>query len=110
MSKTGVGCELRSVGEAGAVSIEVKGHASTGDVVLYYTERQMVHRVCGEVFIYEVNYAPSELRLRIVQDPVRQRDCLRRASDGVSYSRQAVASHSGTECGVRHGVTDERAS
>ena len=57
--------------EAGEVRcIEVKGHASTGDIVLYYTEWQMTHRMRGGFFICEVGCALSEPQLRIVQDPV----------------------------------------
>ena len=58
MSKTGVGYDVRSEAPDGAVRyIEVKGHAATGDVTLYYTEWQMAHRMRQEFFIYEVNYA-----------------------------------------------------
>ena len=50
--------------------IEVKGHASTGDVTLYYTEWQMAHRMGEEFFIYEVDHALTGPQLRIVRDPV----------------------------------------
>ena len=71
VSKTGVGYDVRSEGADGEVRyIEVKGHASTGDVTLYYTEWQMAHRMGEEFFIYEVDYALTDPQLRIVQDPV----------------------------------------
>ena len=73
VSKRGVGYDVRSEGLAGEVRyIEVKGHTSTGDVVLYYTEWQMAHRMRSEFFIYEVNHALTKPELRIVQDPVGQ--------------------------------------
>ena len=73
VSRTGVGYDVKSVGEAGGVRyIEVKGHTSTGDVVLYYTEWQMAHRMRDEFFIYEVDHALTQPELRIVQDPVGQ--------------------------------------
>ena len=71
VSKTGVGCDVRSVALDGAVRyIEVKGHAATGDITLYYTEWQLAHRMREEFFIYEVDYALTGPELRIVQDPV----------------------------------------
>ena len=71
VSKTGVGYDVRSEGADGEVRyIEVKGHASTGDVSLYYTEWQMAHRMGEEFFIYEIDHALTDPRLRIVQDPV----------------------------------------
>ena len=71
VSKTGVGCDIRSEGPDGSVRyIEVKGHAATGGVTLYYTEWQMAHRMRGEFFIYEVNHVLTEPELWIVQDPV----------------------------------------
>ncbi len=71
VSKTGVGYDVRSEGPDGQVRyIEVKGHASTGDVTLYYTEWQMAHRMGEEFFIYEVDHALTNAQLRIVQDPV----------------------------------------
>ena len=71
VSKTGVGYDVRSEGPDGEVRyIEVKGHSSTGDVTLYYTEWQMAHRMGEEFFIYEVDYALTDPQLRIVQDPV----------------------------------------
>ena len=71
VSKTGVGYDVRSEGPNGDVRyIEVKGHASTGDVVLYYTEWQMANRMREEFFIYEVNHALTEPDLWITQDPV----------------------------------------
>ena len=71
VSKTGVGYDVRSEGPDGEVRyIEVKGHASTGDVTLYYTEWQMAHRMGEEFFIYEVDHALTDPQLRIVQDPV----------------------------------------
>ena len=73
VSKTGVGYDIRSESQAGDVRyIEVKGHAATGDVVLYYTEWQMAHRMGSEFFIYEVNHALTKPELRIIQDPVGQ--------------------------------------
>ena len=71
VSKTGVGYDVRSEGLNGEVRyIEVKGHASTGDVTLYYTEWQMAHRMREEFFIYEVNHALTSPELWITQDPV----------------------------------------
>lgn len=73
VSKTGVGYDVRSEGPGGEVRyIEVKGHIATGDIVLYYTEWQMAHRMGNEFFIYEVNHALAAPRLRIIQDPVGQ--------------------------------------
>lgn len=72
VSKKGCGYDIRSV-ESDSDSIryiEVKGHATTGDVTLYYTEWQIAHRMRSEFFIYEVNHALSAPGLRIVQDPV----------------------------------------
>ena len=58
VSKTGVEYDVRSEGSDGQVRyIEVKGHPTTGDVVLYHTEWQMAHRMRDEFFIYEVNHA-----------------------------------------------------
>ena len=71
VSKTGVGYDVRSEALDGEVRyVEVKGHAATGDVTLYYTEWQMAHRMRGEFFIYEVNHALTEPELWITQDPV----------------------------------------
>ena len=71
VSKTGVGCDIRSEGPEGAVRyIEVKGHAGTGGITLYYTEWQMAHRMRGEFFIYEVDHALTAPDLWITQDPV----------------------------------------
>ena len=71
VSKTGVGCDIRSEGSDGEVRyIEVKGHSATGGVTLYYTEWQIAHRMRGEFFIYDVNYALTEPQLWITQDPV----------------------------------------
>ena len=71
VSKTGVGYDVRSESPDGAVRyIEVKGHAATGDITLYYTEWQMAHRMRGEFFIYEVNHALTEPELWMTQDPV----------------------------------------
>ena len=71
VSKTGVGCDIRSESPDGAVRyIEVKGHAATGSVTLYYTEWQMAHRMRDEFFIYEVDHALTEPKLWITQDPV----------------------------------------
>ena len=73
VSKTGVGYDIRSEAPNGAVRyIEVKGHTATGDVVLYYTEWQMAHRMGEEFFIYEINHALTRPELRIIQDPVGQ--------------------------------------
>ena len=61
---------MRSEGPGGDVRyIEVKGHAATGDITLYYTEWQMAHRMREEFFIYEVDYALTLVQLRIIQDP-----------------------------------------
>ena len=71
VSKTGVGYDVRSEGADGEVRyIEVKGHSSTGDVTLYYTEWRMAHRMGEEFFIYEVDHALTEPQLRIARDPV----------------------------------------
>ena len=71
VSKTGVGCDIRSEGPEGEVRyIEVKGHAATGGVTLYYTEKQLAHRMRKEFYIYEVDNALAEPELRITQDPV----------------------------------------
>ena len=71
VSKTGVGYDVRSEAPDGDVRyIEVKGHAATGDVTLYYTEWQMAHRMRQEFFIYEVNHALTYPELWITQDPV----------------------------------------
>ena len=71
VSKTGVGCDIRSTAPDGSVRyIEVKGHAASGDITLYYTEWQLAHRMGEEFFIYEVDHALTEPTLRIVQDPV----------------------------------------
>ncbi|MGD0766041.1 MAG: helicase-related protein [Dehalococcoidia bacterium] len=69
--KTGVGYDVRSEAADGAVRyIEVKGHQTTGDIVLYYTEWQMAQRMGTEYFIYEVDYALTAPQLWITQDPV----------------------------------------
>ncbi len=71
VSRKGLGYDIRSEAPDGAVRyIEAKGHATTGDVTLYYTEWQMAHRMRDEFFIYEVDYATSDPKLWIVQDPV----------------------------------------
>ena len=71
VSKTGVGYDVRSEGPDGEVRyIEVKGHATTGDVILYYTEWQTANRMREEFFIYNVENALTEPKLWIVQDPV----------------------------------------
>ena len=71
VSQTGVGYDIRSEGPSGDVRyIEVKGHSTSGDVVLYYTEWQTAHRMREEFFIYDVRNALTEPRLWIVQDPV----------------------------------------
>jgi superfamily II DNA or RNA helicase len=71
VSKTGVGYDIRSEASDGEVRyIEVKGHATTGDVTLYYTEWQMAHRMREEFFIYEVDCALSDPQLWITRDPV----------------------------------------
>jgi len=71
VSKTGVGYDIRSEGPDAEVRyIEVKGHATTGDVTLYYTEWQMAHRMSDEYFIYEVDHALAAPELWITQDPV----------------------------------------
>ena len=78
VSKTGVGYDIKSekLGPDGTIRevryIEVKGHSTTGDVVLYYTEWQMAHRMRNEFYIYEVNHALTRPELRIIQDPVGQ--------------------------------------
>ena len=86
VSKTGVGYDIRSEGPDGEVRyIEVKGHASTGDVILYYTEWQMAHRMRREFFIYEVNHALTNPELWITQDPVGQGIEPTERSCGVSH-------------------------
>ncbi|MCA9831547.1 MAG: DUF3883 domain-containing protein [Dehalococcoidia bacterium] len=71
VSKRGVGYDIKSTAPDGSVRyIEAKAHTTTGDVTLYYTERQMAERMGEEFFIYEVNYALTDPQLRIVQDPV----------------------------------------
>lgn len=71
VSKTGVGYDIKSVGPDGDVRyIEVKGHLTTGDVTLYYTEWQTANRMGPEFYIYEVNHALSAPELLIVKDPV----------------------------------------
>jgi predicted nucleotidyltransferase len=71
VSKTGVGYDVRSEGPGGRVRyIEVKGHTTTGDVTLYYTEWQTANRMRDEFFIYVVDHALSAPNLLIVQDPV----------------------------------------
>ncbi|MYD88231.1 MAG: DUF3883 domain-containing protein [Acidobacteria bacterium] len=71
VSKRGVGCDVKSAAPDGAVRyIEVKGHAATGDITLYYTEWQLAHRMREEFFIYEVDHALTAPELRIVQDPI----------------------------------------
>ena len=71
VSKTGVGYDVRSEGPDGQVRyIEVKGHAATGDITLYYTEWQMAHRMRDEFFIYEVSHVLTGPQLRITHDPV----------------------------------------
>lgn len=72
VSKTGCGYDIKSVGAdlSDVRYIEVKGHATTGDVSLYYTEWQMANRMRQEFFIYEVEHALAKPALRIVRDPV----------------------------------------
>ena len=72
VSKTGVGYDVRSESDDGAIRyIEVKGHATTSDeITLYYTEWHTAHRMREEFFIYDVDYALTEPRLAITQDPV----------------------------------------
>jgi len=71
VSKQGVGYDIRSEGANGEVRyIEVKGHATTGDFVFYYTEWQTAHRMREEFFIYEVRHALARPELWITQDPV----------------------------------------
>ena len=71
VSKTGVGCDIKSEGPDGEVRyIEVKGHGATGGVTLYYTEWQLAHRMREEFYIYEVNHALTQPQLWITQDPV----------------------------------------
>ena len=89
VSKTGVGYDIRSEGSDGAVRyIEAKGHATTGDVVLYYTEWQMAHRMREEFFIYEVNHALTKPELWITQDPVGK---------GVEPTERVVEYHIGSD-------------
>jgi hypothetical protein len=69
--KTGVGYDIKSTGSDGEVRyIEVKGHNTSGDVRLYYTEWQTAHRMRDEFYIYEVDYVLTAPKLRITQDPV----------------------------------------
>ena len=71
VSHKGVGYDIRSAGPDGEVRyIEVKGHTTTGDVTLYYTEWQMAHRMREEFFIYDVRHAVTKPELWITQDPV----------------------------------------
>jgi hypothetical protein len=71
VSKLGVGYDVKSEGPNEEVRyIEVKGHGATGDMVLYYTEWQMAHRMGEEFYIYEVNYTTSRPEIWITQDPV----------------------------------------
>lgn len=71
VSKLGVGYDIKSEGPDEQVRyIEVKGHGSTGDVMLYYTEWLMAHRMREEFYIYEVNHATSKPEIWITQDPV----------------------------------------
>ena len=85
VSRTGVGYDVRSEGPDVQVRyIEVKGHSTTGDVVLYYTEWQMAHRMRREFYIYEVNHALTAPELRIIQDPVGQ---------GIEPTERAVEYH-----------------
>jgi superfamily II DNA or RNA helicase len=71
VSKTGVGYDIRSAGPDGETRyIEVKGHLTTGDVVLYYTEWVAANRLGEEFFIYLVDQALGEPVLWVVQDPV----------------------------------------
>ena len=52
VSKTGVGCDIKSEGPDGEVRyLEVKGHGTTGGVTLYYTEWQLAHRMREEFYI-----------------------------------------------------------
>ena len=85
VSKTGVGCDVRSEGPDGEVRyIEVKGHTGTGSITLYYTEWQLAHRMRAEFFIYEVNHALSSPELWIIQDPVGK---------GIKASERVVEYH-----------------
>ena len=73
VSRTEVGYDIRSTGPGREIRyIEVKGHTSTGDAILYYTEWQMAHRMGKEFFIYEVTQALTDPQLRIIRDPVGQ--------------------------------------
>ena len=61
VSKRGVGYDVKSEGPNGEVRyIEVKGHTSTGDVVLYYTEWQMAHRMRQRVLHLRSQPRPHE--------------------------------------------------
>ena len=85
VSKTGVGYDIRSEGVNGVVRyIEVKGHATTGDLSLYYTERQMAERMRQEFFIYDVEHAGTDPQLWIAQDPVGQ---------GIEFTERVVEYH-----------------
>ena len=85
VSKTGVGYDIRSKGPDAEVRyIEVKGHASTGDLSLYYTERQMAERMRQEFFIYVVDHALTDPQLWITQDPVGQ---------GIEFTERVVEYH-----------------
>lgn len=73
VSNSGLGYDVRSEGRDGTLRyIEVKGHATTGDALLYYTEWQMAHRMREEFFIYEVDHALTDPQLWITRDPVGQ--------------------------------------
>ena len=71
VSRLGVGYDIKSEGPDQRVRyIEVKGHGTTGGVMLYYTEWLMAHRMREEFFIYEVNHATTKPEIWITQDPV----------------------------------------
>lgn len=71
VSKTGVGYDIRSERRSGEIRyIEVKGHTTTGDVTLYYTEWQTAHRMREEFYIYIVDHALTAPWLSVVRDPV----------------------------------------
>ena len=68
--------------------IEVKEHAATGSITLYYTEWQLAHRMRGEFFIYEVNHALTEPELWVTQDP---------AGKGIQATERVVEYHIDSE-------------
>ncbi len=66
----GLSYDIRSFGQNRAVRyIEVKRHATNGNVTLHYRESQTAHRRRGKFFI-PVDHALSDPSLGIVQHPI----------------------------------------